>query len=97
MKKSKFCNLSDETRKEIFSKFDEIQKLIKKYESRKYWIRFSEPRKRGQAYRCKWWMGEVSQTGFNKIAKSLPEGWVLKIVPGRYHNSIQVNTCKYEV
>jgi hypothetical protein len=79
MKSSK-CNLSNETRNLIFNEFDSIQKKMYKSAGHTAARRFSEPRKLGYGYRCKWWFFRLTPIQLVKIRKSLPKGWTIESV-----------------
>jgi hypothetical protein len=98
MKSSK-CNLSNETRNLIFNEFDSIQKKMYKSAGHTAVRRFSEPRKRGYGYRCKWWFFRLTPIQLVKIRKSLPKGWTIESVSsgGQFSGipCITVRTNKY--
>jgi hypothetical protein len=91
--KSSKSKLNDAQRELVFNEFDRVQKILAS-KGISYIRRFSEPRKNGLGYRCKWWyVNNISL----KVLKSikLPEGWSLEIVSGYYRNSIALYTSKF--
>ena len=99
IEKSQYCKLDDSTRQLIFSEFDKVTAMLKAA-GVSYNRRFSEPRKAGRAYRCKWWICEPdSYDIIRDIQKSLPEGWVVDfgVGGGYWYNlpSVSVYTKAY--
>ena len=78
IEKSQYCKLDDSTRQLIFSEFDKVTAMLKAA-GVEYNRRFSEPRKAGRAYRCKWWICEPNYSIIRDIQKSLPKGWVVEL------------------
>ena len=92
-KKSGKSKLSDAQRELIFNEFDRVQQALVSKAGMTYIRRFSEPRKSGMGYRCKWWYAKYNPKTLNAI--KLPEGWSLEVVPGYYRNSIALYTSKF--
>ena len=81
--------LSDSQRSMIFDAFDAAAKVINKKTD--YIRRFSEPRKGGLGYRCKFWgirLRNIDTTKLiAKIQKVLPDGYTVEIGSGPYNSS----------
>ena len=94
---AKSCKLSESQRVTIFAAFDAAAKVINKKTS--YIRRFSEPRKSGLGYRCKFWgvrLKDIDTTKLiAKIQKALPDGYTVEISHGAWTYDIIVRTPKF--
>jgi hypothetical protein len=102
MNKNKFIpakssKLTDSQRVTIFNAFDAAAKIINKKTS--YIRRFSEPRKNGLGYRCKFWGVSVKNIDtaklIAKIQKALPDGYTAELSSGSWTYDIIIRTPKF--
>lgn len=94
---SRLTKLSVNQQDIIFAVFDDVAKVINKKTS--YIRRFSEPRKNGLGYRCKFWGVRLRDVNVNKliekIKKVLPAGYTVEFSHSSWTTDLIIRTPKF--